>query len=298
MKGRQTGGRQPGIPTGEQARIIVAGSGWDAEMRCTCEILAIMVQSEVGLAVFAVHSSRDVGQHIATADSLVVVLSKGLLQDSRFAAVLLMTERVRQIEQVEIVTVLADSNFSFPDPDFYLDIEQSDDDGANFVVGLKRMLDVLARPFSPQGSWGIMRTQVGEICRRFQRCKEPQRQYKLAERQSEVGIGSVVDITRLAKRSRVEEESSDELQKLKSMIAKRDDYIKEREDYIKVREDYIKELEKQAEENHKDFRSPQPPELAPPEPPQVPTNATEGTSRSRSWTPRREGEEEVYEMDI
>jgi len=70
---------------GEEARVIVAASGWDAEMRCACDILAIMAQKEVGVVVSAVHSTHDVGQHLATAHSLVVLLSRGLLQDTRLS---------------------------------------------------------------------------------------------------------------------------------------------------------------------------------------------------------------------
>jgi len=86
-----------------------------------------------------------------------------------------MTERVRAAQPLEIVTVLADSTFSFPDPEYYMDIEQ-DDGGADLAMGLKRMLEIIARPFSPQGSWPLMRTQVSEICRRFP--KHPQEQYE------------------------------------------------------------------------------------------------------------------------
>lgn len=200
--------RLSGVPqasgTSESARILIAGSGWDAEMRCTSEILAIMCQNEVSIPACAVHSTEDVRRHIHTANTLVPVLSKGLLQDSRFAAVLVMIDKLRATDPLEIVTVLADSNFSFPDPDFYSDIEQ-DEAGMDFVAAVKKMLDILARPFSPQGSWGIMTQQVVEICKRFRLCKEPQKKNTVLDEATASTVGGELLVKKLStKKSDVE----------------------------------------------------------------------------------------------
>jgi len=94
--------------------IIVAGAGWDAEMRCSCEVLALMMQTQTKVVVSAVHSAEHAAEHLATASIFVAVLSKGLLQDSRFAAILFRAEHMRQDEPLEITAVLADTNFDFP----------------------------------------------------------------------------------------------------------------------------------------------------------------------------------------
>ena len=91
-----------------------------------------------------------------------------------FTAVLLLFEQARQAEPVEIVTVLADSNFTFPSPKFYIDLEKDGEEGLCLATAFRRMLNILALPFSPAGSIGIISTQVSEICRRLRQCRQPQ----------------------------------------------------------------------------------------------------------------------------
>jgi hypothetical protein len=154
------------------ARIVVAGSAQDAESRCTCEVFREMVQAHLKVIVVTAHSPDDAPPHLRTAEYLVVLLSKGLLQDSVFIEVLLTCETMRKAEPMDIVTVLADGYFHFPSPDFYSSLEGQGAEGALVATSFRRMLNILALPLSPAGSIGIMTTQVSEICRRFRRSKE------------------------------------------------------------------------------------------------------------------------------
>merc|ERR1712227_1071471 len=130
-----------------------------------------MVQEKMQVGVTAVHSQAKAAPHLAMARYLVVLISMGLLQDSAFIDVLCMFERGHQADPVEIVTVLAGSNFTFPGPEFYADIEEERAGGALVAKGFRRVFNILALPFSPHGSSLIMNAQVDEICRRFRQCQ-------------------------------------------------------------------------------------------------------------------------------
>ena len=122
------------------------------------------------VAATVVYSPEDAAPHLSTTEYLVVVLTKGVLQDPAFAEVVLVFEWARQAEPVDILTVLAESNFLFPAPEFYADLENEGERGSRVAAGFRRLMNILALPFSPHGSLGIMNTQAGEICRRFRRC--------------------------------------------------------------------------------------------------------------------------------
>ena len=111
----------------------------------------------------AAFSPEEVAPHLHTAQNIVVVLTKGLLQDSGFATLLFAIEWRCKDEPVDIVPVLADSNFEFPTPEFYTDLEIQ---GGNIKIladGFRRMLGIIALPFTPDRSLSIMKTQVDEI---------------------------------------------------------------------------------------------------------------------------------------
>ena len=62
-------------------------------------------------------------------------------------------------DPLEFVTVLGDTGFSFPTPDFYQDLEM-ELMGSQLAVVYKRMLSTIARPFMTRGSWEVMTTRV------------------------------------------------------------------------------------------------------------------------------------------
>ena len=85
---------------------------------------------------------------------------------------------------LELVTVNADTRFEFPSAEFFKDLEDFglglDNSGETplpvelgpFLSSSYRgLLNVLALPFSPMGSQGLLEEQVSEISRRFRRYK-------------------------------------------------------------------------------------------------------------------------------
>jgi len=78
---------------------------------------------------------------------------------------------------LEFVTVNADPRFQFPGLDFFTKVEQEGlgrpdlglgpDVGPKLASAYRSLLSILALPFSPHGSEGILDRQVSEICRRF-----------------------------------------------------------------------------------------------------------------------------------
>ena len=84
-----------------------------------------MVQVKTGVSVVAAHSVDGARPHLESAEIMMAVLSKGLLQDSRFAAILFMVEHARQTNPLKMSTVLADTNFAFPEPEFFAQLEDT-----------------------------------------------------------------------------------------------------------------------------------------------------------------------------
>lgn len=150
-----------------RARIVVTGCAVDAEAICTTEVLRQMVQKELQLMTATVHNAEDASKHLATTDVLLVVLTRGLLHDSNFREVLVTFASQRQEQPVDIVTVLADSHFAFPGPEIYAELQGCDSKDGELETSFRKIFNILALPFSPLGSWGLMSLQASEICRRL-----------------------------------------------------------------------------------------------------------------------------------
>merc|ERR1711988_352754 len=87
-------------------QIAIAGCCWDAETRCTCEVLRQFVQNKMTVQVEVMYDASYAEERMDHVDYFVTVLTQGILQDKDFAAVLLTFETGRQNEPVDIVTVL------------------------------------------------------------------------------------------------------------------------------------------------------------------------------------------------
>jgi len=168
----------------EPGRILISGCTHDAEAVCAFELLRKMTQFNLQCQVRNALTPDDLLRHLPTTDYFVIVLTKGLLQDTNFGLILLKTELLREAEPVEIVTVLADNNFAFPSPEFFDEIEKANPAssadlqyhyGQVLARAFRRMLNILALPFTPSGSWVIMQTQVREINVRFKKCFQDNR---------------------------------------------------------------------------------------------------------------------------
>jgi hypothetical protein len=162
-------------------RILISTCPMDAEGRCTCEILASMLTGNLQVACNAVWEPQDALPYCESIQYFIPVLINGLLADELFAEIMHVIEQVRDPEPVEFTPVLADSHFNFPGPEFFKKLKRLSGRGAFLASSFKRMLNVLALPFSPHGSKGLQSIQVHQICMRLKETKKPQRKYLTRE---------------------------------------------------------------------------------------------------------------------
>jgi len=151
-------------PSKQNGDLVVVGNTSEAESRCTCEILRKMLQTRMQSAtVVVVLSLEDAQQHVQSICYLLVLLTKGLLFDSTFQKVLLA---FAEQGNFEFVSALADNNFEFPGPTFYTQL-QKQGNKALLISAIRRMMNILALPFSPAGSEVIMSAEVAQLAMRF-----------------------------------------------------------------------------------------------------------------------------------
>jgi len=156
---------------GEAARILVVGNSSDSETLSTCMIVQTMVQVELQAVVVTARSAEEAKPHLNSADFLLVLFTRGLLEDPSFARLMLAVAT----QGLEYVTLNADAAFEFPSSDFFKRIESEGlgQPGLGREVGpslskvYRALLSILALPLSPHGSEGILKKQVAEVCSRF-----------------------------------------------------------------------------------------------------------------------------------
>jgi len=73
----------------ESARVLILGQTNEAEQLSACLVLQTMMQQKLQQEALVVRTVKDMQQHIPTAQSLVIVLSRGLFENPDFAAMLL-----------------------------------------------------------------------------------------------------------------------------------------------------------------------------------------------------------------
>lgn len=105
-----------------KARILITGAVSDAEALAALEIFQILVLRRMQRECVVVRSSRELLAYRPWAYYLVVLLSRGLLSDPRFAQTLLSVYLGEHARHLELVAVHADSSFQFPSPDFFQDL--------------------------------------------------------------------------------------------------------------------------------------------------------------------------------
>merc|ERR1712146_470078 len=91
--------------------------------------------------------------------------------------ILLTAEETRREEPIELKTVLADPNFDFPSPEFFVRLEGQGAKPQRLSAALQRMLKTFSHPFSPTASSNVIKAQVMELCKQFPRSLEPQQNY-------------------------------------------------------------------------------------------------------------------------
>ncbi|CAK9112002.1 Metabotropic glutamate receptor 8, partial [Durusdinium trenchii] len=145
------------------AQILILGSTASSEGRMTCQVLKSMVMERLHRPIVFVSAVSEAAEAAGSAKYILVVLTRGLFQDELF---LKMLETVDQVDPpLEIVSALADQFFEFPSATFFSELEKSN--GVAMVQSVKRVVNILALPFSAQTSIKVMSAQVDELTRRF-----------------------------------------------------------------------------------------------------------------------------------
>ncbi|CAE8598630.1 unnamed protein product [Polarella glacialis] len=166
----------------KKPHILITGAVSSAEALATCQNMQMLVQASTLAETTVARSATEARASLLSARYLVVVLSKGLLEDPAFAGLLLATQSkfFGPSDPIEIVTVNGDSTFEFPSMDFFERLEINGlghlevqglgpGNGPRLAAAYRSLLSVLALPLSPHGSLKMLKEQVKEICRRFRR---------------------------------------------------------------------------------------------------------------------------------
>lgn len=179
---------------GTAVQIVIAGASGDGEARSTCEVLKMMVQSRLHVAVAVAHKADDVALHLETASYLLAVLTRGVLADEVFVDVLEETAHSERAATIDAVMVVADSSFIFPSIDqFNTPGDSASEEAQRLSAFLRRIFSVLALPVSPHASMVVLEAQVQVVCHRF----------KLGNMQTPfVGHSHTVSATRSSRTSR------------------------------------------------------------------------------------------------
>lgn len=162
-----------------KGRILITSSVADAESLSTCEVFQLMLQAHLQVECVVVQGSRQMVSWKPWAYYLVVLLFRGMFRDAGFARMLTAAFDLSGRRALEVVTVIADAQFDFPSVDVY-DKEDSDnlalfgdEQSTVSAQAYRRLLNVVALPFSPFASDGLQKNQVAEIATRFHRYKDP-----------------------------------------------------------------------------------------------------------------------------
>jgi len=128
-------------------------------------ILQQMVQRNLQIFTFLVRQPSQVS--IATC--ALVILSQGILTDANFAQTLLALRKAHAS-----IVPINDGSFYFPAMAFYADVEEGNvvldlppNLGPAIARAYQELLSILALPFTPLGSIGLLERQVHQICQRF-----------------------------------------------------------------------------------------------------------------------------------
>eukprot|EP00746_Dinoflagellata_sp_MGD_P034941 gnl/MRDRNA2_/MRDRNA2_18359_c0_seq1.p1 gnl/MRDRNA2_/MRDRNA2_18359_c0~~gnl/MRDRNA2_/MRDRNA2_18359_c0_seq1.p1 ORF type:complete len:439 (+),score=89.27 gnl/MRDRNA2_/MRDRNA2_18359_c0_seq1:153-1319(+) len=151
-------------------QLAIAVNTTDPEALCIGNLLREMLQVQVQVKVGVVLSAIDSATHRDSVDYLIVVLTKGAPSDVGFGEVVLsFTNIPERDEQVEMIPILADTNFDFSsmatlDPN----LKARD----LLISAYQSVLKVLAVGFSPHGSAALLDTQVQAITKRLKKYNE------------------------------------------------------------------------------------------------------------------------------
>ncbi|CAE7504109.1 unnamed protein product [Symbiodinium sp. CCMP2592] len=154
------------------ADILVVGCMGSSEGRVACQVMRDLVMERTRKNVLVAYNKASAVNAARTAHCILVVLMSGILRDDKFLDILEALDKAYSADQLEIVSALADAQFEFPSADYYQEISKR---GEHLVRSVKRLVNILALPFSPLTSIKVLRAQVDEVCRRFRFIEDDRR---------------------------------------------------------------------------------------------------------------------------
>eukprot|EP00416_Gambierdiscus_australes_P023823 CAMPEP_0171065560 /NCGR_PEP_ID=MMETSP0766_2-20121228/6914_1 /TAXON_ID=439317 /ORGANISM="Gambierdiscus australes, Strain CAWD 149" /LENGTH=472 /DNA_ID=CAMNT_0011521671 /DNA_START=11 /DNA_END=1429 /DNA_ORIENTATION=- len=148
-----------------QADTCILGAIANKEVLSTCEILQMMLQESLQVAIHTLHGAQEFTSS-GRCSLLLVVLTRGLLDDSAFSSTFLevINASEQQTMPLHLVPVLADKYFQFPTSEEYSQMEQKGQD--SLAEAYRELFSNIALPFSPLASEAVLKMEVSEICRR------------------------------------------------------------------------------------------------------------------------------------
>eukprot|EP00930_Biecheleria_cincta_P007717 TRINITY_DN108978_c0_g1_i1.p1 TRINITY_DN108978_c0_g1~~TRINITY_DN108978_c0_g1_i1.p1 ORF type:complete len:669 (+),score=107.63 TRINITY_DN108978_c0_g1_i1:222-2009(+) len=182
-------------PSTNSLQVIVTGAVTDAEALAACEIMQLLMQKELQVAVEVIRDAAAAAAGSAAAKVFLVLLSHGLLEDPHFAALLLAV--MKNETAPHIVTISADTKFAFPTGEFLTMLEAKGlgrpglgtEEGPLLSAAFRALLSILALPFSPLASEALINSQVTEISRRVSKLLTSPRRAGTIPRKLEVPDG-------------------------------------------------------------------------------------------------------------
>lgn len=157
------------------ARILITSCVTDAEALSACEVFQCLLQSHLQVECAVAQNSRQMERWRPRAYYLVVLLFRGVFQDQRLGNILQCAFDPDIERSLEVVTVVADTHFDFLGLSRSRSgdsVDQLDDNQQMTQTVYRRLLNVVALPFSPLASDSLQKKQVAEISLRFHRYKD------------------------------------------------------------------------------------------------------------------------------
>eukprot|EP00930_Biecheleria_cincta_P104916 TRINITY_DN973_c0_g1_i8.p1 TRINITY_DN973_c0_g1~~TRINITY_DN973_c0_g1_i8.p1 ORF type:complete len:2075 (+),score=300.87 TRINITY_DN973_c0_g1_i8:111-6335(+) len=163
--------------------ILLLGAVNDAEAMCACQILREECQKLTQVQCSVASTSDEAGKFSDSAEYVVVILTKGLFKDSGFARSLLSFARrgrypIKGAKEAaaEVVTILADQTFDFPNGEQRIEAARIALRGSGQESDLQVLVDcyevtlkILAIHINFCASWKVCSVQIEELCRRFKK---------------------------------------------------------------------------------------------------------------------------------
>lgn len=152
---------------GEVCVLVCGGSpATSHEAVSACLVLQMQLQARLHVPTIFIQKSQDV-MAAGGAACLVVVLTKGLLEDPDFGEIIMAKPNLKRL-------VLSDGTFDFPRTYFKritdssaLGCEERADMDDLVIAAFQSLCMHIALPWTPQGSEALMNQQLREICHRI-----------------------------------------------------------------------------------------------------------------------------------